>query len=137
MVVPVPSHDRRFFSGGDLAGSGHETSALHTHGRTHAHDRTRGRQRREKKMATPRRIRMGRVVSPTDQQQRSEQISERSSKDEVSKKGLMCSVCLERLKDPRLLPCLHTYCKGGNYESRNGMERGTERGTGVRCGPRA
>ena len=25
----------------------------------------------------------------------------------------------------------------GNYESRNGMERGTERGTGVRCGPRA
>ena len=25
----------------------------------------------------------------------------------------------------------------GNYESRNGMEHGTERGTGVRCGPRA
>ena len=29
------------------------------------------------------------------------------------------------------------YQHGGNYESRNGMERGTERGTEVRCGQRA
>ena len=36
----------------------------------------------------------------------------KSFKGEASKKDLTCSVCLDRLKDPRLLPCLHTYCKG-------------------------
>ena len=36
----------------------------------------------------------------------------RSSEGEASKKDLTCSVCLDRLKDPKLLPCLHTYCKG-------------------------
>ena len=35
----------------------------------------------------------------------------RSSEGEASKKDLTCSVCLDRLKDPKLLPCLHTYCK--------------------------
>ena len=31
-------------------------------------------------------------------------------KGEASKKDLTCSVCLDRLKDRKLLPCLHTYC---------------------------
>ena len=73
---------------------------------------------KKEKMATPGRKGKGRrgkalqtrlVASPTDQPQRSEQINKPSSKSE---EDLMCSVCLERLKDPRLLPCLHTYCKG-------------------------
>ena len=32
-------------------------------------------------------------------------------KSEISKEDLNCTVCLDRLKDPRLLPCLHVYCK--------------------------
>ena len=29
----------------------------------------------------------------------------------ISKQDVTCTVCLDRLKDPRLLPCLHAYCK--------------------------
>ena len=65
-----------------------------------------------KKMATPWRVkeedRTRFVASPTNQTQR----SKCSCKSEVSKKELTCSVCLDSLKDPKLLPCLHTYCKG-------------------------
>ena len=38
--------------------------------------------------------------------------SSEACEGEASKKDLTCSVCLDRLKDPKLLPCLHTYCKG-------------------------
>ena len=34
-----------------------------------------------------------------------------SAKSELSKEDVTCTVCLDRLKDPRLLPCLHAYCK--------------------------
>ena len=34
-----------------------------------------------------------------------------NTKSEISKQDLTCTVCLERLRDPRLLPCLHAYCK--------------------------
>ena len=33
------------------------------------------------------------------------------AKSELSKEDVTCSVCLDRLKDPRLLPCLHVCCK--------------------------
>ena len=33
------------------------------------------------------------------------------SESGISKQDLTCTVCLDRLKDPRLLPCLHAYCK--------------------------
>ena len=28
------------------------------------------------------------------------------------KKQLCCAICLEQFKEPKVLPCLHTYCKG-------------------------
>ena len=34
-----------------------------------------------------------------------------SAKSELSKEDVTCTVCLDRLKDPRLLPCLHAYCR--------------------------
>ena len=27
-------------------------------------------------------------------------------------KQLTCAVCIEQFKEPKVLPCLHTYCKG-------------------------
>ena len=47
-------------------------------------------------------------------------------------------VCLLNIHPiPLYLGGIGNVSKWGNYESRNGMERGTERGTEVRCGPRA
>jgi len=27
-------------------------------------------------------------------------------------KQLTCAICIEQFKEPKVLPCLHTYCKG-------------------------
>ena len=34
-----------------------------------------------------------------------------SSQSKVEK-HLMCSVCLKQLQNPKVLPCLHSYCHG-------------------------
>ena len=28
---------------------------------------------------------------------------------------LTCAVCMEQFKEPKVLPCLHTYCKATHY----------------------
>ena len=53
----------------------------------------------------------------------------RSSEGEASKKDLTCSVCLDRLKDPKLLPCLHTYCK----ECLQGILRKSRNESNIQC----
>ena len=53
----------------------------------------------------------------------------RSSEGEASKKDLTCSVCLDRLKDPKLLPCLHTYCK----ECLQGILRKSKDKSNIQC----
>ena len=53
----------------------------------------------------------------------------RSSEGEASKKDLTCSVCLDRLKDPKLLPCLHTYCK----ECLQGIIRKSKDKSNIQC----
>ena len=35
----------------------------------------------------------------------------KSKPKEFSKEDLSCAICLDRLKEPKLLPCFHTYCK--------------------------
>ena len=34
-----------------------------------------------------------------------------ASKAKRSREDLACAICLDRLKEPKLLPCFHTYCK--------------------------
>ena len=35
-----------------------------------------------------------------------------SAVPEVVNEHLTCAVCMEQFKEPKVLPCLHTYCKG-------------------------
>ena len=30
---------------------------------------------------------------------------------QIDKQFLICSICLERYKNPKVLPCLHTFCE--------------------------
>ena len=52
------------------------------------------------------------------------------SKEALSKL-LTCAICLDHYKDPRMLPCAHTYCKG--CISRLPVERPNERQRVVKC----
>lgn len=31
---------------------------------------------------------------------------------QIDKQFLICSICLDRYDNPKVLPCLHTFCEG-------------------------
>lgn len=57
------------------------------------------------------RVRTAARLGSIDMAQQSEQ-SERVPSSSTAMEDLTCAVCLNNLKDPKLLPCLHSFCKG-------------------------
>ncbi len=47
-----------------------------------------------------------------------------ASLDRCVDEVLQCSICLETFKDPRMLPCQHTFCKACLESSTNGKRSG-------------
>lgn len=42
----------------------------------------------------------------------SEEVVTETNSNKITKRDeITCSLCLEEFKDPRILPCFHTYCK--------------------------
>ncbi|KAI2536227.1 tripartite motif containing 2 [Homo sapiens] len=43
---------------------------------------------------------------------------------QIDKQFLICSICLERYKNPKVLPCLHTFCESVPPDLHPARERG-------------